>query len=414
MTEKDDQKIKFFKKNRSILREANLAPLIVITANSLMQASADKAYPFVQDSNFFYLTGIAEPGLILVIDSNEEYLIAPVRSKVRDFFEGEFDREELKRSSGIEKIYENEEGWQRLERRLKALNNVGLLEPADNYIEAADMFTNPSRRRLKERLREKNSQLEFVDTRPFLASQRMIKSDYEVDMIEHAISETIGLFHELEKIRKDAESETDLMAAALSYTALKQQKFAFEPIIASGINAVTLHYEKNNGKLEAAQLLLLDIGLKYSGYSADLTRTVAFAGASERQMDVYKAVAEVQDYAVSLLKPGQVLKDYEEKIMNYMGEKLVELGLIKSPDKDAIRRYFPHAVSHFLGIDIHDAGNYERPLEPGMVLTVEPGIYIKEEALGIRIEDNVLITKSGKKVLSERLPRNIVSLTIPS
>jgi Xaa-Pro aminopeptidase len=127
--------------------------------------------------------------------------------------------------------------------------------------------------------------------------------------------------------------------------------------------------------------------------------------ASRRQQQIYDAVLDAQAYAFSLIKPGAMPREYEKQMESYIGEKMRELGLIKSIDKESVRKFFPHATSHFLGLDTHDIGDYERPLEPGVVLAVEPGIYVPEEAIGVRIEDNVLVTEDGCEVLSAKLPR---------
>jgi Xaa-Pro aminopeptidase len=155
------------------------------------------------------------------------------------------------------------------------------------------------------------------------------------------------------------------------------------------------------------ELLLLDVGAEVNHYAADITRTVSISAPSRRQQAVFDAVLEVHAFALSLLRPGALMKENEQQIEQLMGEKLRELGLIKSIEHDEVRKYYPHATSHFLGLNVHDIGDYLRPLEPGMVLTVEPGIYIPEEAIGVRIEDDVLITADGYEILTDRLPRKL-------
>ncbi|HET8709663.1 MAG TPA: M24 family metallopeptidase, partial [Candidatus Saccharimonadales bacterium] len=182
---------------------------------------------------------------------------------------------------------------------------------------------------------------------------------------------------------------------------------SFEPIVAGGANAVTLHNVANNSPLSADELLLCDVGAEYNHYAADITRTVALSNPTRRQEAVYEAVLNVQEYAKSLLKPGVLLHDYEKQIEQYMGEKLRELGLIKSISSETVRAFYPHATSHFMGLNVHDVGDYDRPLEPGVVLTVEPGIYIEKEGIGIRIEDDALVTDNGIEILSEHLPRTL-------
>lgn len=407
------QQAKFVSNNRKKLLQ-RLDPateFIIIAGHSYTQATYDRAYPFQQDSNFFYLTGINEAGIVLVIDKGEEYLIVPERNETRITFEGAVDLEKLSRTSGIETVYGAKEGWEKLVKRLKKAQQVGVLMSAPEYAESIDMFSNPSRKYLIDRLKKHKKRLKFTDLRPDLVRMRMIKSRYEIKMIKEAVKHTKRLFTDVERRRRKAEYEYDLLAEITKQAIKYQLEFAYDPIIAGGLNAVTLHYIANNSKIDAKAPLLLDIGLKYNGYSADITRTVS-SSPTERQRKVYEAVLAVQEYAISLLKPGVLLKEYEEEVVQFMGGKLRELGLIKSISKESVRRYYPHSTSHFLGIDVHDAGDYEHPLEKGMVLTVEPGIYIKEEAIGVRIEDDILITKEGCQVLTNKLPRNLSSLTI--
>jgi Xaa-Pro aminopeptidase len=387
--------------------------LVVVAGNSSLQASGDRAYPFQQDSNFFYLTGLTEPGLVLVMDGQEEYLIVPERDETRIIFDGELDLDNIRELSGIEKIYEAEAGWRKLAKKLKQSKHTGILMPAPAYIESIDMFTNPSRQRLIDNLEKHNSQLEMVDLRSRLASLRAIKSRYEIKMLQNAIRHTRKLFTIIDRKKVRAEYENDLLAEITKYAAQNKLSFAYDPIIASGSNAATLHYIKNDSPIRRDLPLLLDIGLNYNGYGADLTRTISLKP-NKRQEEVYKVVRETQDYAISLLKPGVLLKEYEAEVRQFIGEKLRELELASSISKENVRSYCPHSVSHFLGLDVHDVGDYSAPLEAGMVLTVEPGIYIKEESIGIRIEDNVLITKDGCKVLTNKLPRELYSLTMSS
>lgn len=410
-----ESQAKFVSGNRAKLMKMvdSEVDLMVIAGNSFMQASGDRAYPFQQDSNFFYLTGLNEPGLVLVVDGQEEYLIAPERDETRTAFDGELDLENMSELSGIEKIYEGEAGWSKLAGKLKQSKNAGVLMPAPAYIEPIDMFTSPSRQRLIDNLKKHSDQLEMVDVRSRLAGMRAVKSRYEIQMIQTAIRHTRKLFSIIERKKDKVTHENDLLAEVTKYAVQNKLNFAYDPIIASGANAVTLHYIKNDSPIDRDKPLLLDLGLSYNGYGADLTRTISLKP-DRRQEEVYRAVRETQDYAISLLKPGILLKEYEAEVRQFVGEKLRDLELISSISKENVREYCPHSVSHFLGLDVHDVGDYAAPLEPGMVLTVEPGIYIREESIGVRIEDNVLITKDGCKVLTNKLPREPYSLTISS
>lgn len=415
---KDNLRIqsKFHQSNRQKLqqllsRQNEFAELIVIGANSFMQASADRAFPFVQDNNFFYLTGISEPEIILVMDGSVEYLIIPARSQARIAFEGVVDTEHMSRVSGIKMVLNEVEGWELLNAQLAKTKQVATLLASENYIPSMEMFTNPSRQRLVGRLIESEKNLQLHDLRQKLMNLRMLKSDYEIQMIKRAFKETYDLFEAVDEMRLQVSYEHELLAEISRLTVQKQLVNAYDPIIASGVNALTLHYVKNNAKLDKKGMLLLDIGLKYNGYAADISRTISFAP-TKRQQEVYDAVLAVQRFAISILKPGITVKDYETKVRDYMGEQLLQLGLTTVNDKESVGKFYPHSTSHFLGLDVHDVGDYQRPLEPGMVLTVEPGIYIKAENIGIRLEDDVVITKKGNEILSDALPKNISSLTI--
>jgi len=160
---------------------------------------------------------------------------------------------------------------------------------------------------------------------------------------------------------------------------------AFAPIVGAGQHSTTLHYLDNNGRLAPQDLIVLDVGASVEHYSADITRTVCKQSFTSRQLAVFEAVCAVQDYALSLLKPSVILADYEKQVRGYMGKQLQQLGLVGASLERTIDRYYPHGTSHFLGLDTHDVGDYRQPLAAGMVLTCEPGIYISEEAIGVRI-----------------------------
>ena len=185
--------------------------------------------------------------------------------------------------------------------------------------------------------------------------------------------------------------------------------YSYDPIIASGRNANTLHYTKNNSLIHKNRFLLIDMGVRYQKYNADITRTVV-EKPSKRQIKIYDAVIAIQEYAFKNLRPGISLIDYEKLMQKFIGEKLRELGLIQSISSETVREFFPHAMSHFVGVDVHDVGDREKELMPGMILTVEPGIYIRDEELGIRLEDMILITDKGNKILSSKIDKKIDKL----
>ncbi len=397
----------FFVGNRAALRRAigSTAP-IVITANGLLQRGGDSSFPFAQDANFWYLTGIDEPDLTLVIDETTEYLIVPARSDSRQAFDGSINSTQLTERSGIVNILAEEDGWDTLTASLNKMKQIVTVAPPPAYIEHYGLYTNPARANVVSKAKAAAKTLEVQDCSLQLAGLRMIKQPAELRAIQAAINITLATIKQvskpsrLTKYAHEYEIEADITS---SFRKRGAQGHSFEPIVASGAQAVTLHNVANNGPLSANDLLIMDIGAEVEHYAADITRTVSLNKPSRRQRSVHDAVHDVQQYAMSLLKPGVVLHDYEQEVEQYMGEKLRVLGLIKTISHDAVRTYYPHATSHFLGLNVHDAADYDRPLEPGMVLTVEPGIYIPEESIGVRIEDDVLITAKGIKILSGRL-----------
>lgn len=411
MMDKINRQQAFHTKNRKKLSKNH--ELVVIAGNSFLQASGDQAFPFVQDSHFLYLTGVIEPESVLVIDRGQEYIIIPDRDVSRTAFEGPIDVDTIKQVSGITDVRTEQQAWFTLVERLKEVAAVATLLPAPSYMPRYEMFANPSRARLIERFQEVNQDIELVDLRSEITLHRMIKAPYELGLIKQAIKETVKLFKAIERVRGRAKNEADLAAEISRITIKNQLVNAYPPIIASGQNAITLHYVKDNAPLDKAGMLLLDIGLQYRGYCADISRTISFAP-TQRQQAVFDAVLAVHSFALSILRPGIMMREYETQVQDAMAAQLINLGLISENSKEAVRRYYPHATSHFLGIDVHDVADYELPLKSGMVLTVEPGIYIADESIGIRLEDDVVITKDGVKILTDALPKSLSSLTIPA
>lgn len=397
----------FFRANRERLRKlfTGTAP-IVLTANGYLQRNGDCEYMFRQDSSFWYLTGIDDPNVVLVMDKAKEYLIVPYRDEVIEAFDGRLEVEKLSETSGIADVLDEKNGWRQLSSRLKKVQHVATLAPAPAFIERTGMYTNPARASLTGRIKDINPRAELLDLRRHLARMRSVKQNIELAALERAIditSDTVkSIVRNLGKYKYEYEIEADLSHGFRSRGA---QGHAFFPIVASGKNTCTLHYFANNDSLKDARFLYMDVGAEYQNYAADITRMYFLQKPNKRETQVYQAVYDVKEFATGLLKPGVTLIDYENEVRELMGEKLRELGLIKVIEKETVRKYFPSLTTHSLGLDPHDAMDYERPLEPGMVVTVEPGIYISEEGIGVRIEDDILITEKGTKNMSEKLPQ---------
>ncbi len=399
----------FFVENRHRLQAVCEPGIpIVLTANGLLQRSNDTTFSFLQDSNFWYLTGIDEPDILLVIDDNKQYLIVPGRDDVRAAFDGAVDSAKLAKQSGITEVLPEAEGWKRLEKRLSGINKVATVTAPPAYIGRSGLYTNPARRRLSRQIKGIKQDIEMVDIRQTLARMRMIKQKPELKAIQRAVDVTVEAFQTLDaKSLKNFANEYEVEAQLASVFRKHGYGSAYEPIVASGDNACTLHYIRNDAKHSPDSLLLIDMGAEVEHYAADITRTYPLGGKpTARQQEVLAAVETVQAYAFSLLMPGITLKEYEAKVIERMADTLKALGLIKSADPKKARKFYPHSTSHFLGLDVHDVGDYEVPLAPGMVLTVEPGIYIAKEKIGVRIEDDVVITDTGIDILSSDLPTN--------
>lgn len=414
----------FFRNNRRQLRSAVGQAYgdlpIVVTANGLMQRNGDATYEFRQDANFWYLTGLNDPDIVLVMEAGREYLLVPGRDAIHAAFDGTVDTAAAAAISGITEMLDEETGWSLLAKALQP-GKVATLAAPEPYIEGAAFYTNPARARLQARLLDaaRAEELEVHDIRPQLAALRVIKQAPELQAIRQAIDVTaaaLAYASQPERLR-EYQYEYELEADLQSYFLRRGSRAAFQSIVASGQQACQLHYIDNNGPVRQAELMVLDIGAEVENYAADISRTImplaAGQAVPERQRAVHEAVRQTQRYALTLLKPGVIYKQYEEQVETHIGKQLETLGLLdaKIVDHDErrtiIRSYYPHASSHFLGLDVHDVGDYSQPLRAGMVLTCEPGIYIPEEGIGVRIEDDVLITQDGCEVLSAHIPSGL-------
>jgi Xaa-Pro aminopeptidase len=248
---------------------------------------------------------------------------------------------------------------------------------------------------------------------PIMHKIRAIKSTHEIDLIQQACDITEKGFRRLLSFIKPGVWEHEIEAELIhEFIRNRSQGFAYGPIVASGKNACVLHYVENNQQCKDGDVILLDVAADYANYASDLTRCVPVNGKfTKRQKDVYNAVLRVHRAAAKLLLSGQTFEKYNVAVGNMMTEELLQLGLIKTEDVKkqnpawpAYKKYFMHGTSHFMGLDVHDVGFFNEPMQAGMVFTVEPGIYIPEEGLGIRIENNLMITTTGQLDLMKNIP----------
>lgn len=393
---------KLFANNRQKLLESLPQNSVACVAAAVpMQASNDANFPFRQDSNFWYLTGIDQPGCVVVLETmqNRALLFIPGPDEFRDLWlGGTVSMEQAKTEHGFEHVFYDSE-MSDIMKHLIAERTKVMTPDYDTYADAkAEPNSGP--KRMHNRLRRYGAK-DISSLTPLLTKLRMVKAPEEIAQIEANVRLTLETFDKVEQVLPQATNERDI-AALFTYEFMRNSaRHAYNPIIGSGYNACTIHYERNDAPLEEGSLVLIDAGAERNYYHADITRTFPVNGTfTARQQMVYDMVEKAQRYALDILKPGVELPQYERDVRTYIHKLLKQNGLLSSSStlRDTLE-FFPHAASHHLGLDVHDTADLERPLEANMVVTVEPGIYLPEEGIGVRIEDDVLITETGCRVL---------------
>ncbi len=389
----------------------------VIHANDIMPTNADGTMRFKQNANLLYLTGIDQEETILLIapdfpdEKMREILFLRETNEVIATWEGhKYTQEEGEQLSGIKNVKWNTE--------FDKLFYTILAECDDIYLDSNEHIRNSSKvltsnARFIQECFEKYPLYNYERLSPILTDLRCVKSDLEIEVLQKACDITEkGFRRVLDKI-KPGVLEYALEAEYLhEFVRNGSRGFAYEPIIGGGANSCVLHYLQNEEPLKDGDVLLMDVGAEYGNYHADMTRTVPVNGKfTKRQRDVYDAVLRVKNGATDLLKPGNRVPEYHKAVGELMEKELLDLKLIdqtdiknQNPDWPAYKKYFMHGTSHHLGLDVHDVASIYKPFEPGMVFTVEPGIYIPEEEIGIRIEDDIVITKDGHLNLMKNIP----------
>ena len=396
-----------------------LAPrsVAILNSNDTMPTNADGTMVFRQNNDLLYLSGADQEESILLlmpdypVESQREILFLKETSELIAIWEGhKFTKEEAQELSGIKTIY-----W--LNEFETVFNN--LMVEADNvYLNnnehtraALDVETRDDR--FNKWCHNKYPNHKYERLAPIMHELRAIKNDEEIAMLQEACNITEAGFRRILKFVKPGVTEYEIEAEYIhEFTKSRSKGFAYTPIIASGFSACVLHYIENNKPCNDGDVILMDVGAEYGNYNADMTRAIPVNGRfTQRQKDVYNAVHKVQLEAIKMLRPGTILNDYNREVGLVMEKELIALGLIdqsdiknQDPGNPAYKRYFMHNTSHFLGLDVHDVGNFFKPVKEGMVFTVEPGIYIQEENLGIRLEDNIVIQKDGVINMMKDIP----------
>lgn len=367
---------------------------------------------FTQDNHFLYFTGLSIPDAVLCVVKAQnkvmEYVFIQRGIPEREVWDGKkMTAEEAKEITGIESIKYLDEFYTYISSfagyTKKIWANLG--NPSINKPLTYAMF-------MLQPIRNIFSNIDIENLNDLVRPIRSVKSEWEVRQLQTAIDLTGQGFDDVLKQAEAGMMEYEL-EAILYYRMQRKgvQKWGFAPIVASGVNATTLHYKQNNCPIGENDVVLLDIGAAYNNYSADITRCFPVNGKfSPRQAEVYQEVLNVQKAVIDMIKPGVSLVFLNEKTVELIQEALLRLGLIT--DKDQYRKYYMHSISHHLGMDTHDLGARDSILEPGNVITVEPGIYIPEENLGIRIEDDILVTEDGYRNLARSIPKEIEEIEL--
>lgn len=380
------------------MRESLPDSAIVLIGAS--DSSSDPRSPMLQEPNFYYLTGWSEPGAVLLIlpesDQPNEILFLPPRNERKERYEG---RRAAPGDPGVEKLTGfttvlSSDAWEN-EIRRRTRDHTSLYS----------VRSHPS----MDQLQRATPSAEWSDVFPAVAKLRMIKSPREVELIQRSIDVSIDAHHAAWKRAKAGLFEYQV-AATMTEVILDHgcERNAYRPVVGSGPNSVILHYGANRRRMDRGEILLMDVGAECSAYAADITRSIPVSGKfNPRQRELYDLVLGAQKAAIAAVKPGasmgprgellQAAKDYMDKHGKLINGK---------PPSD----YFVHGIGHHVGLEVHDAALPSELLAPGMVITIEPGIYIPEEGIGIRIEDMVLVTRTGGKVLSSALTRDAAEI----
>lgn len=401
---------------------AHLLPnsIAFFQANDEMPKSADMNFQFRQNADLFYLTGVDQEETLLIIfpDSPlpeyKEVLLLRRTNELIAVWEGhKYTVEEARAQSGIKTVMWMDEFESILHMLMTYAEHV-YLNTNENY--RAHPQVEDKNLRFAHELMRRFPVHQYHRSAPVMMQLRQVKSTLEVTLIREAIRITAVAFERVLKFTRPGVTEYEI-EAEITHEFLRNRSggHAYTPIIASGKNACVLHYVDNNQTCKRGDLLLLDFGADYGNYAADLTRTIPVSGKfNPRQKEVYNAVLRVQRQSIALLRPGTIINEYHKEVGKMMEQELIDLGLLKKaavkkqdPDKPLYKKYFMHGTSHHLGLDVHDLGTRFAPILPGMVFTCEPGIYIPEESIGIRIENDILVTDGTPIDLMSMIPSEV-------
>lgn len=409
-----------FESNRKrLVKELQGNSVVVVNANDIMPTNSDGTMRFRQNSDLFYLTGADQEETVLLLcpDSpdkkfKEILFIRETNAHIATWEGHKLTKEEARAVSGIDTVM-----W--VSDFPSVFNNVMVMGDVDHvYLNTNDHYRADVSVESREMRFVKNCMARYPLHRyerlaPIMHRLRSVKSKPEIDLMQNACDITEAGFRRLLKFVKPGVKEYEIEAELIhEFIKSGSRGFAYEPIIASGLDSCVLHYIDNSKACNDGDILLLDVAAEYANYNSDLTRTIPVNGKyTRRQKDVYNAVLRIMREAMKMLKAGEKYYDYHREVQKITEAELIRLKLIDKKDlknqdknKPLFSKYFMHGTGHQLGLDVHDVGSMYHKMQVGQVWTVEPGIYIREESLGVRIENNVVITKNGVFDLMKNIP----------
>ena len=382
--------------------------LAVFNSNDIYPVSADSTMPFQQHRDILSLSGVDQEESSLVLFPNasnpahREVLFLKETSDLIAIWEGEkLTKQAAFETSGIKTVYWLQQ-FPTIFKQMMA-EATGIYLNTNEHLRANTEVETREDRFIK-KVKQDFPAHQVLKAAPIMHKIRAIKNEIEIELMQRACKITEAGVRRLLGFIKPGVWEYEIEAElAHEFLRNRSKGFAYTPIVASGKNACVLHYIENNQQCKEGDLILLDVGAEYANYSSDLTRCIPVNGKfTTRQKEVYNAVLHVKKEAEKLLVPGTIMAEYHKQVGHLMEEQLVNLGLIsmediktQNPDWPAYKKYFMHGTSHFLGLDTHDVGLWHEPIQAGMVFTCEPGIYIPEEGLGIRLEDDLVVQETG-------------------
>lgn len=388
--------------------------VVIVHSGVSKIASEDEFFPFRVNNNFFYLTGIKQENSILFMVKNlgvkKTYLFIDEYSALKEKWTGKrLSVEEASMISDIKNVLTNNVYESQLDLAIQdGSTHFGTIEKL--YIDLSEELKigpNTSTKEFENRIHELYPHIEVLNIRPLICNLRMVKSNYEIECIKNAINLTHHGINQMLMLMKEGMKEYQL-ANIFEYYGKDKDKtpLAFDTIVAAGKNATCLHYPSQMDRLKATDLVLFDLGYSVDGYSGDISRTYPISGKfNDLQRQIYSVVLLCNKAVIEYAKPGLTLMDLQNYCVDFFKNELLRTSLLK--EEDDIKQVYYHSVSHHLGLDTHDISDRSLPLQPGNVITVEPGLYFAKYGIGIRIEDDILINENGCEILSRSIKKEI-------